>query len=100
MTRRTSQRGKSSSEREIHPTVFFAFSAVPLTYSGKSMASPSSLAPLAQGSFSGRWALWKTAPAARPLEPPARFRYEIFTPTELFNQIAGSPQAARELFSA
>ena len=54
---RTSQRGKPSSEREIHPTVFSAFSAVPLTYSGKSMASPSSLAPLTQGSLSGRWAL-------------------------------------------
>ena len=35
---------------------------------------PTSLAPLAQGSFSGRWVLWKTAPAARPLEPPARLR--------------------------
>ena len=61
--------------REGDPSdVFFAFSAVPLTYSGKSMASPSSLAPLTQGSLSGRWALWKTAPAARPFEPPARLR--------------------------
>ena len=35
---------------------------------------PFSLVPLAPGSLSGRWALWKTAPAARPFEPRARLR--------------------------
>jgi len=61
--------------REGDPaTVFFASSAVPSTYSGNSMATPFFSARLARGSLLGRWALWKTAPAMRPLEPPARSR--------------------------
>jgi len=35
---------------------------------------PILLGSLTQDSLSGRWALWKTAPAARPFEPPARLR--------------------------
>jgi hypothetical protein len=45
------EKGKSSSEREIRRTVFFASSAVPSTYSVNSMATPSFSARLAQGSL-------------------------------------------------
>jgi CRP-like cAMP-binding protein len=30
------------------------------------------LGTVGAGQFMGRWASWKTAPAVRPLEPPAR----------------------------
>jgi hypothetical protein len=74
MTRAHFAEGQVLFREGIRRTVFFASSAVPSTYSGNSMATPSFSARLAQGSLSGRWALWKTAPAMRPLEPPARSR--------------------------
>ena len=35
---------------------------------------PILLGTVGAGQFIGRWALWKTAPAVRRLEPPARSR--------------------------
>ena len=77
--------------------MFFAFSAAPLTYSGKSMDEPILLGTVGAGEFLGEMGVVENRSRSATARAASEVEVEIFTPTELFDQIAGSPQAAREL---
>jgi CRP-like cAMP-binding protein len=76
--------------------VFFASSAVPSTYSGNSMATPSFSARLAQDSLSGDGRC-ENRPRSATARAASDVQVEIFTPTEFLDHIASSTRAAREL---